>query len=223
MEVGIIAPIKLLREYCTTRIQYCLPELIVESKEYRSFYKEKATEGKLVIMDIRKIGWKREPEDFRIVKEALKHLRACMIIYPSCMYNWKKTMKVVRDFKKTFRLEGVGCLEGTNKKELTLCAHKLIKEKVTTLAIPSHIYNLRIKDTSFNKPIMYIDNYSGMDELVGLDGILVTSLPVRLGLEGKLLSNYKPSPPSLTFYETEDPYPMITKKNVKEAIRYYQT
>ncbi len=41
MRVGIIAPISMLNEYCTTDIQYCLPRLLVENKIYRDFYKKR--------------------------------------------------------------------------------------------------------------------------------------------------------------------------------------
>jgi len=221
MKVGIIAPIKFLNEYCITNIQYCLPSLLEDSKEYRDFYIGRKGKGDIIILDCRKPGWKRKPEDWNLVWTALEHLKPSIIILPSYMYNEKETSIVANSFKRDLRRLGVklaGCLEGTSISEVKKCMRSL--KDVDMYAIPSHIYNICKKLDG--KPLIYIENHLALEELDGLDGILVTSLPVRLGLEGRLLSDYLPSPPSITFYEKEDKYPMITEKNVEEAVEHYE-
>lgn len=223
MKVGIIAPISLLSKYCITPIQYCLPRLLVENKEYREFYLERKVKGNFIILDCKKLGWKRKPEDFKVIGKALTFFHPDTIVLPSVMYNWEGTIEIVNRFFKEFNkiFTYAICLEGTSYEEVGKCLAEL--RKISPLvAIPSHIYKLW-KGEEWEGNVIYIENHLNLDELDGLDGCLVTSLPVRLGLEGRLLSDYLPSPPSLTFYEEEDNYPMITKKNVEEALEHYKT
>jgi len=177
----------------------------------------------VIILDCRKPGWRRKPEDFDLCELAIKQIQPSLIILPSYMHNAEKTIEVAKYFigKLSPYIEKlVGCLEGTTTEEVNWCMKGI--KGVFTYAIPSHLYGI-CKKVNWDKPIIYIDNHLHLEELNGLDGILVTSLPVRLGLVGRMLSEYVPSPPSLTFHEEEDKYPMITMKNVEEAIAYYET
>ena len=214
MKIGIVAPVKFLERYCITDIQYCLPGLLVGEKTYRDFYIKRKKRGDTVILDCRRTSWRREPEDFDITKESLKIIEPSMVIAPSYMFSAKATADIYRKFRKVFKLEAIGCLEGTSEEEIG----GFLNDKV---AIPSHMYRYALKK-DWGPHTIFIENHLTLGELDGRDGILVTSLPVRLGLQGRLLSDYLPSPPSLTFYEEEDPYPMITAKNVQETIEYYK-
>ena len=71
MKVGLIAPINLLDTYCTPFIQYCIPRLLVDSSRYRQFYVRKRIKGSYIILDCKKLGWKREPEDSDTIIAAL--------------------------------------------------------------------------------------------------------------------------------------------------------
>lgn len=221
MRVGIIAPIKFLKEYCITDVQYCLPSLIINSETYRNFYLHRRELGNIIILDSTKIGWVRKPEDIRVVQEALKILQPSMLILPSYMFNYRKTIQVASEWTGRIRgLKLVGCLEGASLQEIRKCREKI--KGVNQYAIPSHLHNI-YKITKHGSPLVYIENHSWVEELsTSLDGILLTSLPVRLGLQGRVLSNYKPRPPGLTFYEEEDKYPTITRKNIEEALIYYE-
>lgn len=220
MEVGIIAPIKLLKECCITNIQYCLPSLLLESKEYLFFYEDKVKQGCTLFLDCKKIGWRREPEILDIVKKSLKLITPNYVILPSHMFNKNKTIGIQREFLKKLRGHKlVQCLEGTTKEEISDCLTALPEMEII---IPSHNINT-CKDISWSGPITYLDNHLNIEEIKNREGdILITSLPIRLGLQGRLLSDYRPSPPSLTFYEEENKYPTIIKRNIKEVIRYYQ-
>lgn len=224
MKIGMIAPINFLDKYCITDTQYCLPRLLVESREYRDFYIGRKKAGDFIILDCRRPSWRREPEDWNLVWMVLGYLKPSTIILPSYMFNVKETIKVTNTFKKDLKKLGItlaGCLEGTSHEEIGYCLTKMRKIS-EVIAIPSHIFNLW-RGEEYEFPKIYIESHLNLEELDGLDGTLITSLPIRLGLEGRLLSDYLPSPPSLTFYEEEDNYPMITKKNVEEAIEYYKT
>jgi len=217
MEIGIIAPIKMLEECCITGIQYCLPKLIVESEEYRKFYKGRIDEGDKVYMDLRQIGWRRGPEEWPIVEKALATLRPTYVILPSFAFEKEKTVQIEEDYSK--RLEGfklIGTPEGTTLSEVNECMKAL---GLGRWALPSHLYSL-IPDKQLNG-YYYIDNHLYMGELKGWDGTLFTSLPVRLGLKGRILSDYRPSIPALTFYE-EPQFPKIVDRNIREALEYYK-
>ncbi len=220
MKVGIIAPISSLRNHCTTEIQYCLPRLLVKEASYLGFYRQKVDEGNLVILDTKKMGWQRQPEDISIVEEALSLIDPSLVITPSHMYNVSKTLSSATNFLNRLHPSGVvGCLEGTNREEIEECARALKEMGIKTLAIPSHLYRT-VTTLEHNGPTIYLDNNLNIQELDGREGILVTSLPIRLGLRGSLLSDYLPSPPALTLYE-EEKFPKIIKRNIKEMLKFY--
>lgn len=216
MKVGIIAPIKFLGKYCITNIQYCLPDLICGNKEYREFYVGRERIGDAIILDCRKPTWKREPADFDIVKKALSVIRPTIMVSPSYMFNTQATINIFKEFKKRFRFNNIiGCLESTSK-------DKIKELGKVPVGVPSHMYRYAL-EYKWHPNTIFIENNLHLEELDNREGILVTSLPIKLGLQGRLLSDYLPSPPSLTYYEVEDKYPKITMQNIKETIEHYRT
>ena len=217
MKVGIIAPIKFLNNYCITSIQYCLPSLLITNTTYRNFYKKRKIERSTIILDCRKVSWKRIPEDFEVIKKALRVCDPDIIVAPSYMFNSRASSEILKKFIDEFpsvATKVVKCLEGASEEDL------LYFPWTKELAVPSHMYRYLsiIKSTS---QTIYLENHLALEELEGKDGILVTSLPIRLGLQGRLLTDFRPSPDSLTFYEEEDKYEKITRKNVKDTIEFY--
>ena len=226
MKVGIIAPIRMLDRYCTTSIQYCLARLLVESQEYRDFYLKRRDLGNIIILDSKKVGsWKREPEDSSIIEEALNIIEPDYFILPSWMFNQKRTISAIKAFPwlGDSRIgTQVACLEGTNIEQVEALKETLQSEMDTdSLAIPEHIQTF-CKSVECHNAIIYLDNHLRIEELDGLDGILVTSLPVKLGLQGRLLSDYLPSPPSLEFNEEENGFPRVIERNIEELLEYYE-
>ena len=218
MKVGIIAPIKFLERYCVTSIQYCLPSLVVENTSYKNFYIKKKKIGNIIISDSRKVGWRRTPEDFEVIREALKLIEPDIIVAPSYMFNLKASLEMYEYFLAnfpTYTNKIIRCLEGTSEEDV------VIFPKSKIIAVPSHMYRY-IGGIKFNSNTIYLENHISIDELDNKKGILVTSLPIRLGLQGRLLSNNRPAPDSLTFFEEEDKYPKIVEKNIKDLIDYYK-
>ena len=220
MKVGIIAPISMLNRYCTTEFQYCLPSLLLESEKYRTFY----TDSKRVftILDTVKLGWRREPEDPDIIEEVLSFLTPDLTILPSYMYDVAKTVRVSQEFLVRFKPKYVaGCLEGASTSEIKECKELLGNLGIGALTIPSHLYSM-YKGNNLKAPTIFIENHLKLEEIESPNGILVTSLPVRLGLQGRLISDYLPSPHNLTFYEEEDNFPDIIERNIKETLIHYE-
>lgn len=223
MQVGIIAPIKFLEDYCITSIHYVLPKLLIEEEEYRNFYIEKEKEGNSIILDCRYLGWKRVPEDLVVVLESLKLIEPSSIVLPSEMYNPTETLRVATIFMgalEMYRSKLVPCLEGTSEDEVLELRRGFESKNFEIFAIPSHIY--RVYKGSKEESHIYLDNYSNTEELDNYKGILVSSLPIRLGLAGRLLSQPLPTPLTLTFKEEVDEFPMITKTNVNDFINFYR-
>ena len=208
MKIGLVAPPSMLN-YCITSTQYCLPYLIVENKKYRGFYVRKALEGNTTILDCRRLEWRRTPEKLETCLKAIEMLSPSIIILPSVMHNRKRTFEAA--CKYITKMKEVGerfayCIEGTSSKELreSVSDSRNIPGNAFTIAVPSHSHRL-CKSITYERPIIYLGVHQNIDELLEVpDGILITSLPLRLGLEGKLLSNYLPTPPSLTFLEEEN-------------------
>ncbi len=217
MQIGIITPIKLLK-YCTTKTQYVIPSLFYENKAYKDFYLAKRKEKCYIILDIRKVSWRRAPEtNLDMVKNTIKELNPNAIILPSFMFEAKRTMEYIKNYKVKSSGKLFGCLEGTNLDEVLKLKEYYEEIGVTSFAIPSHIYNACTEVLS-KSTLIYLENHRRVEELDGCKGILVTSLPVRLGLQGRLLSDFLPSPPNLTFNEEENKFPKIVERNIKELI-----
>ena len=147
MKVGIISPTKFLDKYCTTDIQYVLPKLYLEDEKYRQFYQSRREKGDNTIVDCKGLGWKREPEEDWICLSTILDLSPQVVILPSYMYDYKKTLEIAKNYTSKLsypRGKLVGCLEGTNFKEVGKCLTALRKIS-STIAIPSHIYNTSLK------------------------------------------------------------------------------
>jgi len=219
MEVGIVAPIRFLRKYCTlTKVQYCLARLIVEEEEYRNFYIGRQKAGDYIILDTVRLGWRRQPEEYSIIAQALKLIYPSLVVYPSFMYNTLKTISEAERFTEAFRVVGAACLEGPDLDSIAYCKSQIVPKY--TFAIPSHMIPV-CPAIENEKPTIYIDNYLSIEELTGLAGMLVTSLPFRLGALGRLTSDYLPSPPALDFYSQEDKFPGVVERNIRETVVFY--
>ena len=218
MRLGIIAPINLLKQCCFTTVQYCIPSLIMDNRPYREFYYKRLEMGDTIIMDCRKIGWKREPEDFELVEKAINYIPPSILIAPSYMYDKRRTERPQKEFIDRFHWLAdkiYKCIECTSDKEVECTNGE------PNVALPAHVYRY-IDGIDFGTRTIYIDHHLKLEELDGRDGILVTSLPVRLGLQGRLMSDYRPAPPALTFYEEDNPYSEILDSNIEETLEYYE-
>lgn len=219
MKVGMVAPTKMLNRYCKTKIHYCIPSLLEDEPPYREFY-ENLPRGSIKILDCRKLGWKGDPEDLDLCQEVYHKIKPKHVIFPSYMFDHKRTIEIAEVASLMFppNASRIACVEGTTKEEILECAEWL--RGFEGYAIPSHLYNI-CKEIPWSPLTIYIENHLRYDELGGLNGILITSLPIRLGLQGRLLSDYLPSPPSLGFDEEEDNYPMIVERNIEECLEFY--
>jgi hypothetical protein len=218
MKIGIISPIKFLDKYCITDVQYCLPRLLVDYESYWKFYKGRKKEGDTTILDCRKPSWRREPESFRTIELALGMLKPDIIIAPSYMFNKDASKEIHKKFVEEFvgfKNIIVKCLEGSSEQDIE------VPPRSKSVAIPSHMFRY-LNSIKLPTNTIFIENHINLEELGKRKGILVTSLPVKLGLLGRLMSDYRPSPNSLTFEEKEDDYPKITLKNIKDTIEFYK-
>lgn len=225
MEIGIIAPIKFLERYCITTTQYCLPELLLNSKDYLNYYKRCFNKGHRVILDCRETETLRKPIKYSILKEVLEIFEPSHIIMPSYAFSLIKTLKVQEElleldfltpWKKNNRL--IPCIEGTNEIEVL---KYLETYPDIEIAIPSHMY---IVTKRMLKPPrgFFIDNRNDPYEVKPGTGTLLTSMPVRLGFEGRLNSLGPTTSSTLNFYLEEDRFSSVVDKNISDLINYYR-
>ena len=223
MRLGIIAPAAMLETYCITKTHYVLPSLFLENETYRNFYLEASKKGHLIILDSKQVGWKRAPASIEMILECLQQITPRYIITPSYLFKTKDSLEVTKQFLSLPQIKGlnpettrvVGCVEGTTEEECLNYKKELRQLGLNLFAYPSHIYN-----TYKGPKGIYIENHSRLEELQGCEGILVTSLPIRLGLKGMLIPDYFPTPGSLDFNTVEDPFPGIIKKNLQKAVKF---
>lgn len=230
MKVGIIAPTKMMAKYCNTYHLYCLPELVIEDKRYYTFFKERSLSGKFIFMDSVKVGWKREPISNYILDRALDMINPAGLILPSYSFNLPATLEVAKETYeryKTYSYLLVSCLEGTNYEEVGKAVEYLPQTDMR--AIPSYLLKIvkeGLEQVQLGQEVVnnvvIIENQSNVYEAYGFSGLLLTSLPVRLGLQGRLNSNYQPSPETLNYKEEEDNFPSMVRENIEEAIRFYE-
>lgn len=225
MEVGIIAPIKFLERYCITSTQYCLPELLLNSKEYLNYYKRCFNRGHKVILDCKELETLRKPVRHSILKEVLEVFEPSHIIMPSYAFSLGKTLKIQEEFleleylipwKKNNRL--ISCVEGTNETEVLKYLN--IYQDIE-IAIPSHMYIVTKK--MFKPPRgLFLDNRNDPYEISPGPGTLVTSMPIRLGFEGRLNSLGPTTSSTLNFHLEEDRFSSVIDKNISDLINYYR-
>lgn len=230
MQVGFISPISVLDKYCSlTRVQYCLPELFLSSNSYRHYYLSRRQQGDIVVVDSRRIGWRRVPSPIDETLKTVEELAPQYVVMPSYMYDVVRTERAQQEFQEAlskYEERLVYSLEGVTRQSVLQFFRKVRKRGVAPMiAIPSHISRV-LRFTPIQAPLItffYLDNWEDPFETPireGRQDFLFTSLPIRLGISGRLLTDNKPTPPSLTFQE-EDRYPDITIKNVKEVLEYY--
>lgn len=225
MDIGIIAPIKFLTKYCTTGIQYCLPELLLESKEYLDFYTEAFHKGDKVILDVRNNDSLRKPLKEKILKDVLEIFEPTLIVMPSNAYSLSKTLVTQEDFIKLDLIKPwltnnrlIACLEATN--EVEVLKYQDIW-KGSKLAIPSHMYIVTKKMLKAPRGL-FIENRNDPYEIPQGPGALLTSMPVRLGLEGRLNSLGPTTSSTLNFYLEEERFNSVIDKNIEDLISYYK-
>lgn len=225
MDIGIIAPIKFLNRYCITRIQYCLPELLLDSKEYFDFYSSCLVGEERVILDCRTMDPIKKPISQSILKEVLERFKPTLIIMPSNAYSLSKTLVTQEDFlnidyigywKGARKL--IACLEGTNELEVLRYQDAWTGYK---LAIPSHMYIVTRKMLKAPRGY-FIENRNDPYEITNGKGILLTSMPIRLGLEGRLNSLGPTTSSTLNFYLQEERFETVIEKNIEDLINHYK-
>ena len=235
MRVAIQAPIPLLEEYCTlTNYQVCKALLILDNPIYREFYTQRKALGDYTVLDC-SISNPREAVSSDSLMEAVRVLRPNLVVVPDYDVNYLRTVDssvhFLRIYSKELKQLGVdslGMVQGATLKQYRLCYSNLfglveaiglprtmevkvgrarfLREIQTTK--PVHIFGLQ------NSPEKELDSLLDLENVFGI----VSSLPFRLGLQCRLLEEYRPEPPELDYLSTRNPYPEFTRDNIKDLI-----
>ncbi len=237
MRVAIQAPIPLLEDYCTiTNYQVCKPDLILESKLYRDFYIHRKEQRDYVVLDCSG-SEPRKSVSGKVLLEAVMALKPNLVVAPDYDVSFVKTVELTLSFIRThgkdIRDLGVGILgmvQGATLEQCLSC-YKDICRLVDAVGLPRSI-EVQVGRASFlkrlrtHKPIhifgIHGDPERELEDLLDLDRRYLfgvsTSLPVRLGLQCRLLDEYTPEPPQLDYLSNHNPYPEFTRDNIKDFL-----
>jgi len=219
VKVGIVAPVPLIQYSSLTRVRYFYSSLLKTDSRYEEFYKRSLKEKCITIVDYTSPGWKRE-----LLTINYYFPEALLIVLPSSSFDKNKTLNRIPEYLENLenvisKESVVGCLEGTTKDELVECRKEMKELGITEFALPSHNYRFGLELEGI---LLYLDNWGKPLEVPNSDSsILITSLPTRLGLQGRLLQDFKPTPSSLTLDEEEDKFPEIIRDNIEEVLDFY--
>jgi len=237
MKVAVPAPVSLLKEYGTlTNYHICNPSLVLESKEYLDFYRDRKKLGDFVILDSTD-SMPRENLTPATLFELARTLEPNLVVAPDWDMNFVRTASQTVSFLRKYREEleksGVGILgmvQGATMDQCLSC-YKSFYKQVDAIGLPRSVeiavgrvkFLKRIKT---KKPIHIFGIHSNPEE--ELDAILdlnrsniigvSSDLPIRLGLRCRLLDELRPEPPLLDFYSNYNPFPDFTKKNIEDFI-----
>lgn len=232
MEIGIIAPTNLIKKYCLTNIQYVYPSLFKTDEDYAVFHLQKRWEeydNTITIVDCSRPGWKRVPESLLNCLPAIRELQPHYIITPSYTYDIKKTLEIEEAFKESILSASedsvlVPCLEGIKLEDIIEC-YNLRKNFIVAIPQTTASYgkaDLARASLRGVKKYIYLDHYTKLTDIEPRhNDFVISSLPLRQGLQGRLLTDPNPPPLTLDLRPQEDKYPDIVKYNLREMVNYY--
>jgi hypothetical protein len=214
MDIGIICPPSKIRHYSKSRFHYALPTYLINNKVYLRFMLEKLGEGENVFIDLIKPGKERVPESIEVIEKVLDLIWPTDFIMPSYSYKHEETMSLCEKLKTDYRIEGYIVPELMNKEKIEeMFRHKKV-------CIPRHLSPV-VQDIDLRFPI-YIEHKSPYALAKKERGIFFTSMPIALGIEGRLLKYYRPCPSTCNW---DIPIPELQEKmimtNIFDLIDYY--
>ena len=237
MEAAVQAPIPLLEEYSTlSPYHVCRADLVLSSSTYANFYSGKRKLGDYVVLDSSDSEPRKSIKEASLL-EAIELVRPSLIVAPDLDLNASKTIRLTRDFLEAYRkklrvldIEVLGMLQGVGPEQCLYC-YRNIYRWVDAIGLPRslEVGTGRAKLLSrirSSKPIHIFGVHSNPEEeietLLDLDGYnlsgISTDLPFRLGLICKFLDEARPEPPALDYFSGSDPYPEVTRANIKDFI-----
>ena len=207
LKVALVAPTKFLGAVCSkTRCQIVYAEIASRDPEYLKFYKERASEGHLVILDSspiipRKLG------SLLQLKEVAQAIKPFAVVTPDVDLDTKTTIEYYSSLKDYIPASKIICnIQGHNLEAVKL-SYKEARNRCDILGLPMSLEKVikrewLIRTLKVSKPCFYLEIYKDPREEVPADPCVIgiaTSYPFRLGVEGRSLSDLVPEPKPLDF------------------------
>jgi hypothetical protein len=234
MQIGIISPTTLLSKYSSSsHIQYCYGEIAVNNSLYLEYYSRitSLNQKKLVLLDwsptLPRSSKGYSYKDYHTVRLVVNPTH---IVLPCVEFNKSKTLEwveswIASDEKYYGRGSGfqyLGIVQGSSQEEIESCARILGSfDKINLLGVPSSLELVCPRESLHiqKKKSLLLEIYGVLrNEVIDKSyrGI-VSSLPIRLGIENKSLSS-KCSKLELDFnYQSNS---VKVQENVADFIRY---
>lgn len=234
MQIGIISPTLLLPKYSLPHsLQYCYGEVALNNPYYGEYYSKVhlTYPKKLVLLDwsptLPRSSKGYSYKDYHAVRQVIKPTH---IVLPCVEFNKSKTLEwieswIASDEKYYGRDSGfryLGIVQGSSQEEIESCYRILMGfDKVTLLGVPSSLELVCNRESLHIKKAksILLEVYGILrDEIIdkSYKGI-ISSLPIRLGIENKDLS-VKCSRLDLDFgYQSNS---VKIQENVADFVRY---
>lgn len=230
MKVAIVAPVKYLSEYCLlTDFQMCYADIYKKSSTYKKFYLDRKEKGDIVILDYTAKLPKKVPSE-REYLCVLSDLKPDYVVLPDIDFSVEKTITLAKKYldKIDSSIQLIANLQGQNA-DLVYKCYNSVRDYANVIGLPCSLEKIMerdilIKDFGITKErCIFLEVYKNPRlEVSSLPNILgiVTSYPVRLGLDLRSLSEYYPTPPSLDFLSEKNPMPELVLENVYNFLEY---
>jgi len=234
MQIGIVSPTKFLSLYSLPHhIQYCYGEVAMQDTSYLRFYSSFSSpnQKKLVLLDWSPklprstIGFSYT--DYHTIRKVVNPTH---IVLPCVEFSKSKTLEWVEswisrdihDYGRYCQFQYLGIVQGSSQEEIESCARILLSfDGITLLGIPASLELVCPRESLGlqRKKSLLLEVYGilGGEVIEKSYKGIVSSLPIRLGIENKDLSA-KCSKLELDFnYKTDS---MGIKKNLEGFVKY---
>lgn len=223
----VIAPIKYLKDFCTSKTQICYSTITMQSETYKNFYIEESKLGKTVILDFSP-GLIRNCSNLSLFRESILTIQPAVVVLPDFDFFNKRSLNLSLSFLHEISsypfLKGViGVVQGKNLEELDF-SYRSLKDKVTAIALPASLEkiesrNFLLKELNISTPSIYIEVFKSLVEesppMKSSVKVMWSSLPFRLAYIGKTLEYSYTTPPPLDFH-TRESLPFFTNLNIEK-------
>jgi len=219
MKLGLICPLNLLEYEDSFKVHYFLPYLALKYSIYKHKLLQWKARGDILIMDgSRSSG---VPEDLEVLLEGIEKVKPTHVILPSIKFQFKHTVEILPkyDIIMNIGIDSIMPLEGVELVDLLNCMSQTKEYKIHS--IRSYLYPI-IKNEFSNQEILYIETRNTLRELEDRKGMLVSSMPIRLSIEGLPLSSNKTNPKQINLIEEENKYPDLLEKNIRDYKLMYE-
>ena len=222
MKLGMISPVPLLKKYSSRfPLQYIYCTVALDKQNYKNYYKNQSLLDRTLLVEWSPNLPRGSDKSFdpRAYRRIVNELHPSLVVIPSKDYDYLTTIESAIKFCASSTWKDypignyIGLIQGTNEKEILECysCYRQLGISNIGLASPLELVILRRDLIKVLNPISgigiyFIETYADILSEIPTQPVrgFCTSFPIRLGLEGRTISDWGPTPPPLDFNKEED-------------------